>query len=66
MWTVVYIARNKKEALIIEEKLKNENFLVNINSNNNDENSNFEIAVLELEAEDAIEIINQIITNNFK
>ncbi|MEI7884001.1 MAG: glutamate decarboxylase [Clostridia bacterium] len=66
MWTVVYIARNKREAFIIEEKLKNESFLVHINCNSNEDTGNFEIAVLELEAEDAIEIINQIIANNFK
>ncbi|MBZ4686753.1 MAG: hypothetical protein PWQ96_1020 [Clostridia bacterium] len=62
MWTVVYIAPTKKLAEKMERTLADEGVLVNLRPTNPDsERSSVEILVLESEAEEAHEIINQVL-----
>jgi len=61
MWTVVYIAPNKKDALRVQEVLTREGFLVKIKPIGLDtENSTFEVMVPEAEVEEAMEILNEL------
>lgn len=63
MWTVVYIAPNKKEAERLEKLLTTEGFLVKLRSIGLPQASNtcsVEILVPESEVDEAMEIINTI------
>ena len=54
MWTTVYVATGHNRALMIEEKLRAEGFLVKVrNFGVNNEHILYEILVLEFEAKDA-------------
>jgi len=57
MWTVVYIAPNRKIALTIKELLEFEGIMVNLKGSAGDE-QNVEIMVSDLEIEEANEVIN--------
>ncbi|NYE57045.1 DUF2007 domain-containing protein [Carboxydothermus ferrireducens] len=60
MWTVVYIAPNKKEALRVQEALAKEGFLVKIKPIGIEgDNSTYEVMVPEAEVEEAMEILNE-------
>ena len=59
MWTVVYIAPNRKIALMLKNLLEFEGILVNLKGINSDgEDQNIEIMVSDLEIEEANEVIN--------
>lgn len=61
MWTVIYIAPNKKEAERIQKVLSAEGLLVKLRSLGSDQQKNsrsVEILVPESEASEALEIIN--------
>jgi len=61
MWTVVYIAPNKKDALRVQEILVREGFLVKIKPIGVEgENSTFEVMVPEAEVEEVMEILNEL------
>lgn len=63
MWTVVYIAPNKKEAEKLEKRLTAEGFLVKLRPIGPQQASNacsIEILVPESEVDEALEIINSI------
>ncbi|AEF94548.1 hypothetical protein Desca_1700 [Desulfotomaculum nigrificans CO-1-SRB] len=63
MWTVVYIAPNKKEAERLQQALTREGLLVklrNIGLPNANENGSVEILVPESEVDEALEIINTV------
>lgn len=60
MWTVVYLAKNKKVADRISELMSREGVLVKlqpVSKNTGDEDSYFEILVLESEVEEAHNIL---------
>ena len=60
MWTVVYIAPNKKDALRVQEALAKEEFLVKIKPIGIEgDNSTYEVMVPEAEVEEAMEILNE-------
>lgn len=61
MWTVVFIAPNKKEAQRVEKLLLSEGLLVRLKTiglPQAGDNSSVEILVPESEADEALEIIN--------
>lgn len=61
MWTVVYIAPNKRQAERLQQALVQEGLLVklrNIGLPNANENGSVEILVPESEVDEALEIIN--------
>jgi len=61
VWTVVYIAPNKKEADRLEKRLKEEGFLVKLRTIGPPQAGNscsVEILVPESEVDEALEIIN--------
>jgi len=65
VWTVVYIAPNKKEADKLEKHLTAEGFLVKLRAigppqTGNASSSSIEILVPESEVDEALEIINSI------
>lgn len=63
MWTVVFIAPNKKEAQRLEKLLISEGLLVKLRTiglPQAGDNSSVEILVPESEADEALEIINSI------
>lgn len=63
MWTVVYIAPNKKEAEKLEKHLSAEGFLVKLRAIGPPQAGNtnsIEILVPESEVDEALEIINSI------
>ncbi|SHK28068.1 DUF2007 domain-containing protein [Desulforamulus aeronauticus] len=63
MWTVVYIAPNKKQAEKLQQALSQEGLLVklrNIGLPNGNDNGSVEILVPESEVDEALEIINTI------
>ncbi|MDQ0285955.1 MULTISPECIES: putative signal transducing protein [Desulfofundulus] len=63
MWTVVYIAPNKKEATRIQNILSNEGILVKLRElspTHCGHNCSVEILVPEAEVDEALEIINTI------
>ncbi|WP_003543298.1 DUF2007 domain-containing protein [Desulfotomaculum nigrificans] len=63
MWTVVYIAPNKKEAERLQQALTREGLLVklrNIGLPNANDNGSVEILVPESEVDEALEIINTV------
>lgn len=65
MWTVVYIAQNKARAEKIKDVLVSEGLLVNLRGLGNDPDNMskaVEILVPESEAEEAHEIINNILS----
>ena len=58
MWTVVYIAPNRKIALTIKELLEFEGIIVNLKGSAMADDQNVEIMVSDLEIEEANEVIN--------
>lgn len=63
MWTVVYIAPNRKQAERLQQALMQEGFLVklrNIGLPNGNDNGSVEILVPESEVDEALEIINTV------
>ena len=63
MWTVVYLAKNKKIADKISRMMTEEGVLVKLQSvskNTGDEDSYFEILVLESEVEEAHNILYEL------
>jgi hypothetical protein len=63
MWTVVYLAKNKKIADRISELMSREGVLVKlqpVSKNTGDEDSYFEILVLESEVEEAHNILYEL------
>lgn len=63
MWTVVYIAPNKKQAEKLQQALIQEGLLVklrNIGLPNVNDNASVEILVPESEVDEALEIINSV------
>jgi hypothetical protein len=59
MWTVVYIAPNRKVALMLKNLLEFEGILVNLKGiNTAGDEQNIEIMVSDLEIEEANEVIN--------
>ncbi|AQS59738.1 DUF2007 domain-containing protein [Desulforamulus ferrireducens] len=63
MWTVVYIAPNKKQAEKLQQALTQEGLLVklrNIGLPNVNDNASVEILVPESEVDEALEIINSV------
>lgn len=63
MWTVVYIAPNRKQAEKLQKALSQEGLLVklrNIGLPNGNDNGSVEILVPESELDEALEIINTI------
>ena len=61
MWTVVYIAPNRREAERLQQALLQEGLLVklrNIGLPNANENGSVEILVPESEVDEALEVIN--------
>lgn len=63
MWTVVYIAPNKKQAERLQQALSQEGLLVklrNIGLPNVNDNGSVEILVPESEVDEALEIINTV------
>ncbi|MDN5347903.1 MAG: hypothetical protein PWP65_1467 [Clostridia bacterium] len=65
MWTVIYIASSRKKAEQVKEILSREGILVNIRPVGNSQLENvsgYEVLVLESEAEEANEIINNTLT----
>lgn len=59
MWVVVYVAPNRKVALILKELLETEGILVKLKGLNvNNEEQNVEVMVSDLEIEEANEVIN--------
>jgi hypothetical protein len=59
MWTVVYIAPNRKIALMLKNLLEFEGILVNLKGTNAaGDDQNIEIMVSDLEIEEANEVIN--------
>lgn len=63
MWTVVYIAPNKREAERLQHTLTQEGLLVklrNIGLPNANDNGSVEILVPESEVDEALEIINTV------
>ncbi|MEG6521465.1 glutamate decarboxylase [Desulfotomaculum sp. 1211_IL3151] len=63
MWTVVYIAPNRKQAERLQKALSQEGLLVklrNIGLPNGNDNGSVEILVPESELDEALEIINTI------
>ncbi|ABO50826.1 conserved hypothetical protein [Desulforamulus reducens MI-1] len=63
MWTVVYIAPNRKQAEKLQNALVNEGLLVklrNIGLPNGNDNGSVEILVPESELDEALEIINTV------
>ncbi len=63
MWTVVYIAPNKKQAEKLQQALSQEGLLVklrNIGLPNGNDNGSVEILVPESEVDEALEIINTV------
>jgi hypothetical protein len=64
MWVVVYVAPNRKVALILKELLELEGILVKLKGLNvmNDD-QNVEVMVSDLEIEEANEVINNALQN---
>ena len=63
MWTVVYLAKNKRIAEKVSELMTNEGVLVRlqpVSKNTGDEDSYFEILVLESEVEEAHNILYEL------
>lgn len=63
MWTVVYIAPNKRVADRLKQALTDEGLLVklrNIGLPNGNENGSVEILVPESEVDEALEVINTV------
>ncbi|MDD4170373.1 MAG: glutamate decarboxylase [Desulfotomaculaceae bacterium] len=63
MWTVVYIAPNKREAERLNQQLTEEGFLVKLRTiglPSSGNNCSVEILVPESEVDEALEIINTI------
>ena len=63
MWTVVYIAPNRREAERLQQALLQEGLLVilrNIGLPNANENGSVEILVPESEVDEALEVINTV------
>jgi len=63
MWTVVYLAKNKKIADKVNELMSREGVLVKlqpVSKNTGDEDSYFEILVLESEVEEAHNILYEL------
>lgn len=63
MWTVVYLAKNKRIADKVSELMTNEGVLVRqqpVSKNTGDEDSYFEILVLESEVEEAHNILYEL------
>ena len=63
MWTVVYIAPNKKQAERLKQALTEEGLLVklrNIGLPSGNENGSVEILVPESELDEALEVINTV------
>jgi hypothetical protein len=63
MWTVVYLAKNKKLADKVGELMSREGVLVKlqpVSKNTGDEDSYFEILVLESEVEEAHNILYEL------
>ncbi|CCO09279.1 hypothetical protein JCM39194_11360 [Desulfotomaculum varum] len=63
MWTVVYIAPNKKQAERLQQMLQQEGLLVklrNIGLPSGNDNGAVEILVPESEVDEALEIINTV------
>jgi hypothetical protein len=63
MWTVVYLAKNKKIADKVGELISREGVLVKlqpVSKNTGDDDSYFEILVLESEAEEAHSILYEL------
>ncbi|MGI6585048.1 MAG: hypothetical protein ACOX3L_03730 [Lutisporaceae bacterium] len=63
MWTVVYLAKNKKIAEKVSKLMTNEGVLVKlqpVNKNISEEDSYFEILVLESEVEEAHNILYEL------
>ena len=55
MWQVIYVATSKAQAVNIEDKLKNEGFMVKVEPINRSE---YQLKVLESEAADAYNLLN--------
>ncbi|APC09091.1 glutamate decarboxylase [Neomoorella thermoacetica] len=65
MWTVIYIAANRKLALRLKETLTQEGVMVNlrpIGSSQTEDLAGYEVLVPESEAEEANEIISAALT----
>lgn len=63
MWTVVYIAPNKREAERLQQALSEEGLLVklrNIGLPSASDNSSVEILVPESEVDEALDVINTV------